>query len=173
MATYRLKLGDQEHELEVEEHDGHFRVRLEDQWHPLELERIGDTARYSMLLDRRPFDLFAEEGPHGYHIVIGSRLFAISTPGHMRGRPRRVGGPEQLEATTDTGEWVLTSPMSGVIQEIMVQPEDEVTAGQVVMVIEAMKMQNDLHARRAGTVKAVYVSVGQRVDQSTPLLVVL
>ena len=63
--------------------------------------------------------------------------------------------------------------MSGVVLEILVQPGDEVEAGQVVITIEAMKMQNDLHARRGGTVKAVYVSVGQRVDQGTPLVVVL
>ena len=43
--------------------------------------------------------------------------------------------------------------------------DDEVAEGQVLVVVEAMKMQNELHARRAGTVKAVYVSVGQRVDQ--------
>ena len=170
-STHRLKLGDQEHELEVEERDGHFRVRLGSQWHPVELERVGETARYSLLLDRRPYDVFAEEGPHGYHIVIGSRLFAITTPGPVRGR--RAGGPEEIETTTDSGEWVLTSPMVGVVQEVLVEPGDEVKAGQVVLTIEAMKMQNDLRARRAGTVKAVYVSVGQRVEQGAPLLVVL
>ncbi len=170
-STYRLTLGDQEYELEVEEHDGRYRVRLGDSWHPVELERLGDTARYSMLLDHRPVDAFAEESPHGYHVVIGSTTFAITAPG--QGRGRRAGGPEELAATTDTGEWVLTSPMSGVVQEIMVQPGDEVEANQVVAVVEAMKMQNDLRARRAGTVKAVYVTVGQRVDQGAPLLVLL
>lgn len=171
MATYHLRLNDQEHELEVEEHDGRFRVRLGDDWYPLDLERVGEGARYSLLLNHRPYDVFAEERPHGYHIVIGSRLFAITTPGPVRGR--RAGGPEDIAAVTKGGEWVLTSPMSGVIQEILVQADDEVEAGQVVMVIEAMKMQNDLHARRAGTVKAVYVTVGQRVEQGTPLLVLL
>jgi biotin carboxyl carrier protein len=155
----------------VEEHDGQFRVRLGDDWYPIELERVGETARYSVLLDRRPYNVFAEESPHGYHIVIGSRMFAITTPGSARGR--RAGGPADMETTTDTGEWVLTSPMAGVIQEVRVQPGDEVEAGQVMMVIEAMKMQNDLHARRAGTVKAVYVSAGQRVAQGAPLLVLL
>jgi len=171
MATYRLTLNEQEHELEVEEHDDGFRVRLGDTWHPLALERIGDTARFSVLLDKRPIDMFAEENPHGYHIVIGPRMFAVTVPGPIRGR--RAGGPESMAATTATGEWVLTSPMSGVIQEVLVKADDEVEAGQTVVVIEAMKMQNDLHARRAGTVKAVYVTVGQRVDQGTPLLVLL
>ena len=169
--TYRLRLGEQEHELEVEEHDDGFRVRLGSTWYPIEMQRLGDSARYSVLLDHRPYDVFAEERPQGYHIVIGSRTFAVMTPDRTRGR--RAGGPAAMDATTDTGEWVLTSPMAGVIQEVLVQPGDEVTAGQVVIVIEAMKMQNDLRARRAGTVKAVYASVGQRVEQGAKLLVVL
>ena len=171
MATYRLRLNDQEHELEVEEKDGRYRVRLGDDWHPIELQRVADSARYSLLVDHRPYDIFAEEGPHGYHIVIGPHLFAVTTPGAVR--RRGAGGPADLETLTDTGEWVLTSPMAGVIQDVLVQPGDEVEQGQVVMVIEAMKMQNDLHARRAGTVKAVYASVGQRVEQGAPLLVLL
>ena len=171
-STYLLKLGDEEHELEVEERDGRFRVRLGDEWHPLDIERVGDGARYSLLLDHHPYDVFAEESPHGYHIVIGSRLFTITAPGLLGGR-RRAGGPEAVETGADTGEWVLTSPMSGIVREILVQPGDEVEANQVLAVIEAMKMQNDLHARRAGTVKAVYVSAGQRVDQGTPLIVLL
>jgi len=169
--TYRLRLGDQEHELEVEEHDDGFRVRLGDDWYPIEMQRIGDSARYSVLLDRRPYDCFAVEGPHGYHIVIGSRMFAITLPDLVRGR--RAGGPAAMAATTDTGEWVLTSPMAGLIQDVRVQPGDEVESGQVVVVIEAMKMQNDLRTRRAGTVKAVYVSVGQRVEQGAKLVVLL
>ena len=63
--------------------------------------------------------------------------------------------------------------MAGVAREVSVAADDEVTEGQMLVVVEAMKMQNELHARRAGTVKAVYVSVGQRVDQGTPLLVLV
>ncbi len=170
-STYRLTLGDEEHELEVEEHDGSFRVRLGDEWYPLELERIGETARYSLLLNHRPYDVFAEEGPQGYHIVIGPRRFAITTPALIRGR--RAGGPEDLEAPMDAGEWVLTSPMAGIVREVLVEPGDEVEAQQVIVVIEAMKMQNDLHAHRAGTVKAVYASEGLQVEQGTKLVVLL
>ncbi|MEX2158256.1 MAG: biotin/lipoyl-containing protein [Dehalococcoidia bacterium] len=171
MATYKLTLNDQEHELEVEEQEGAYRVRLGDKWHPLQMERVGDTARYSVLLDKRPVDIFAEETPNGFHIVIGPRMYAVGLPDPARGR--RAGGPQSVAAIPDTGEWVLASPMAGVIQDVRVQPGDEVESGQVVMVIEAMKMQNDLNARRAGTVKAVYVTTGQRVDQGTPLLVLL
>lgn len=166
---YRLKLGDKEHELEVEEADGRYRVRLGDDWYPVELNRLGDSARYSLLLQRKPYDIFAEEGPQGYHVVIDGRLFAVATPAPSR----RSAGAEEVDDSTDTGEWELKSPMSGVVQDVFVKPGDEVEQGAVVLVIEAMKMQNELRARRAGIVKAVYVSVGQRVDQGTPLLVLL
>ena len=63
--------------------------------------------------------------------------------------------------------------MAGVVREVSIAADDEVTEGQMLVVVEAMKMQNELHARRAGTVKAVYISVGQRVDQGTPLLVLV
>jgi biotin carboxyl carrier protein len=63
--------------------------------------------------------------------------------------------------------------MTGVVQEVHVSPGDEVEAGAVVVVIEAMKMQNEVRCRRAGTVKAVYVSMGQHVEQGTPLVVLL
>ncbi|MCH7698947.1 MAG: hypothetical protein IH865_08430 [Chloroflexi bacterium] len=172
MATYKLTLGGEEHELEVEEQDGSFIVKLDGESYPIELERMGESARYSLLLDKKPYDVFAEEGPNAVHIVIGSRSFAITTPGPLRGR-RSEGEPADLDADTEGEEWVLTSPMAGVVQDVMVEPGDEVEKGQVVMVIEAMKMQNDLHTRRAGTVKAVYVSVGERVEQGTKLLVVL
>jgi len=171
-TKYQLRLGDREHELEVEEGGEAYRVRLDGVWHPVHLQRIGETAHYSLILDDRPYDFFAEEGPHGYHIVIGSRTIVVVTQAQVRGR-RGAGGPEVVAATTETGEWILTSPMSGVVQEILVSVDDEVEAGAVVMIIEAMKMQNELHARRAGTVKAIYVSVGQRVEQGTPLLVLL
>jgi biotin carboxyl carrier protein len=173
MATYTLTLGSEEHELEVEEQDGGYRVKLGDTWYNLELERMGDSARYSLLLDKHPTDVFAEEGPNSYHIVIGARSFAVTTPGPLRGRRSKGEAAADMDAETEDGEWVLTSPMAGVVQDIMVEPGDEVEKGQVVIVVEAMKMQNDLHVRRAGTVKAVYTSIGERVEQGSKLLVVL
>ena len=172
MATYKLTLNEEEHELEVEEQDGFFTVTLNGERYKIEFERMGDSARYSLLLDKKPYDIFAEEGPNSYRIVIGSRRFAITTPGPVRGR-RGGDEPADLDADIEDGEWVLTSPMAGVVQDVLVEPGDEVEKGQVVMVVEAMKMQNDLHARRDGTVKAVFVSAGQRVRQGEDLLVLL
>ena len=167
-AKYRLKLGKEDFELEVEpEAGGGYRVRLGDDLAHVSLTRINDSARYSLIVDNVPYDVFAEESPTGFHLVIGGRTINVGTQTGRRGGP---GGA--LDADVE-GEWVLKSPMAGVVQDVRVSADEEVEQGQVLVVVEAMKMQNELHARRAGTVKAVYVSVGQRVDQGTPLLVVL
>jgi biotin carboxyl carrier protein len=167
-AKYRLKLGGEDHEIEVEPDGAEgYRVKLgEDDAARVSLRRINDSARYSLIVDNKPYDIFAEEGPTGFHVVIGGRTIEVGTQTGRRGK----GG--DLDADM-TGEWVLKSPMAGIVQEIRVAADEEVTQGQVLIVVEAMKMQNELHARRGGTVKAVYVSVGQRVDQGTPLLVLL
>jgi biotin carboxyl carrier protein len=169
-SKYRLRLGDREVEVEVEEREGGYRIALDGRWRPVSLERIAETAHYSLLIDNRPYQFFAEESAHGVSIVLGSWTYHVT---NRWGRGPRPDGPEAEGGDTLGGEWVLTSPMTGVVQEVYVAPGDDVEKGQVVLVVEAMKMQNELRARRAGTVKAVYVTKGQRVEQGTPLLVLL
>jgi biotin carboxyl carrier protein len=169
-AKYRLKLGNDDHEIEVEpDGAGGYRVHVGDDIAKVSLTRINDSARYSLIIDNKPYDIFAEEGPTGFRVMVDGRTINVGT---QTGRRGGAGGPESLDVDAG-GEWVLKSPMAGIVQEIRVAADDEVEQGQVLCVVEAMKMQNELHARRAGTVKAVYVSVGQRVDQGTPLLVLL
>jgi pyruvate carboxylase subunit B len=169
-AKYRLKLGDADHELEVEpDGGGGYRIHgTGDVVSRVSLTRIDDSARYSLIVDGKTHDLFIEESPTGFHVLIGGRTINVGTQTGRRGS----SGADSF-AVDQSGEWVLKSPMAGVVQEIRVKADDEVEEKQVLVVVEAMKMQNELHARRAGTVKAVYVSVGQRVDQGTPLLVLL
>jgi acetyl/propionyl-CoA carboxylase alpha subunit len=171
-AKYRLRLGDEQHEVEVEpDHArdgvaGGWRVKVGDDVRSVSFARINEGARYSAIVDGRPYDIFAEEGPTDYHILVDGVRVIVGT------QTGRKGGGGELDDDL-TGEWILKSPMAGVVREVRVVADDEVEEDQVLVVVEAMKMQNELRARRAGQVKAVYVSVGQRVDQGTPLLVLV
>lgn len=64
----------------------------------------------------------------------------------------------------------IVTPMPGVCVSVSVQPGDEVSAGQVVAVLEAMKMQNNMTSPRAGIVKAVHVTVGESLDDGTVIV---
>ena len=65
---------------------------------------------------------------------------------------------------------VLPAPLPGTVTEIFVKIGDEVESGQVVLVIEAMKMKNSIRSTREGKVSAVLVSAGQTVNHKQPLL---
>ena len=66
----------------------------------------------------------------------------------------------------------LQAPLPGVITEIKVAVGDEVQAGDVVIVLEAMKMANNLEAEKAGKVTAILVTQGASVMEDTPLIVI-
>jgi oxaloacetate decarboxylase alpha subunit len=63
--------------------------------------------------------------------------------------------------------------MTGLLQEVYAARGVEVQAGDILMVIEAMKMNNELRAMRSGRVQEVYVSRGQRVEQGSALLLLV
>ena len=66
----------------------------------------------------------------------------------------------------------VVAPMPGLIMKVLVKVGDTVTVGQKVMTMEAMKMENDINAGSAGTVKAVLVKEGDNVKEHQPLVTI-
>ena len=91
-------------------------------------------------------------------------------------RPVAQPEAETASAPTSTNKVDLNnavkSPLPGVITEIKVKVGDEVKAGDTVVVLEAMKMANNLDAEKSGKVTAVLVKEGESVMEDTPLVVI-
>lgn len=68
------------------------------------------------------------------------------------------------------GKGSLSAPMPGVILEVNVKPGDQVTRGQQVAILDAMKMHNVIGAPRAGTIGEVFVTAGQSVDHGDAII---
>jgi biotin carboxyl carrier protein len=81
---------------------------------------------------------------------------------------RRVGA----SAPAAVGPQRIAAPMPGKIVRVFVRPGDAVTARQPLVVVEAMKMENELRASRDGTVAEVHVREGVLVEAGTPLIVI-
>ena len=84
---------------------------------------------------------------------------------------RRAAGADGAAAGAE-GEVRVTAPMPGKVVRILVAPGDEVAARQPMIVVEAMKMENEMSASRAGTVKEIRVEEGMSVDAGRVLAVV-
>jgi pyruvate carboxylase subunit B len=80
-----------------------------------------------------------------------------------------VPAPATPAAAPRTSAGTITAPMQGLILKVAVKPGDRVQIGDVVAVLEAMKMQNDIVAHRTGTVAAVHVREGDVVGPRTPI----
>ena len=84
--------------------------------------------------------------------------------------PAAAPAPQATPAPVGTSEGeTVNSPMPGTIVSVNVKAGDKVTKGQVLMILEAMKMENEIMAGADGTVTAVSVSAGQTVDAGTAL----
>ena len=167
---YLVRLGHELKEVEVEDGPDGLRVRINGQWHNARLEQVGQSALYALLIDGHPHELFAVERAEGYDIVIGWDRYSVAVNTRDRKAPPPAPAGQKLEEHP-AGGWVVLSPLTGVVVDVYAKAGDEVAEGDVLMVIEAMKMNNELRAQRAGRVREVYVAEGQRVEPGMSLLV--
>jgi acetyl-CoA/propionyl-CoA carboxylase biotin carboxyl carrier protein len=112
-------------------------------------------------------------------VEVNDKLFRvrlIDRPAARAGSsaPSRAAVPKSVSVRARNGRVAsgndILSPMHGVVVEVSASVGDEVQQGQVVAVIEAMKMMNEIRAHRAGAVAAVIASVGATVDANAPIL---
>lgn len=115
------------------------------------------------------------EGGRPYFIYIDGQLEEVMVESQLEvveseeGRiDRRAGGRSTRPKVAGEGD--VTTPMPGSVVAIKVRVGSKVKAGQVVLVIEAMKMQSEVHTPVAGVVKAIYVKEGDRVNPDEVLV---
>lgn len=135
---------------------------------------------------RRSTTNIRRTGPDSYsvivdgnqHIVVVNRSAQGSYEAHVSGTalaieirdPRRLSG--HMEGPAAGGSQAVRTPMPGKVLSVRVRVGDEVRSEQGLLVVEAMKMQNELRAPCAGRVTAVNVSAGDSVSSGDTLVVV-
>jgi biotin carboxyl carrier protein len=111
-----------------------------------------------LVLQNRLLEVVVEEEAQGFHLSMGGRSYEIETT-----RRRRTGRQAQADSFVE-GRWTLIAPLTGVVTELHVAPGQSVEQGHVLIVVEAMKMLNDLRSRVEGIVSEVFVNEKERVE---------
>jgi propionyl-CoA carboxylase alpha chain len=160
---YVVLLDGQTIEVEV---DGD-RVTIDGQTHSATLGLIPGTPLRQLLIDGRPLTLSVEAVGRGRWTLTpkGERWEMEVLDERTRHIRSLAGSGDQRRAAG-----VLKAPMPGLVVRVQVQPGDEVAAGHPLVVLEAMKMENELKAGAAGVVKSVRVAPGEAVEKGQVLV---
>ncbi len=160
--------GDGESEYELERENGVTRVRRagSDTWKVVELQQIGESPLYLLMMDSHPMELFLQRRRGGARATIGRHAFDYDVE---RWRQRSASAASRKESG---GPRRITAPMTGSIVEVRCHAGQSVQAGDVLLVIESMKMNNELRSPAAGVVEQVPVVAGQRVNAGQLLVAV-
>ena len=132
------------------------RFRLGDAAERLANVEMPEPGVYSVLLDGRMYDARVETGTAGLVVVIDGYRFEIEVRD-----PRRWSRKDAARGAD--GIQTVAAPMPGKVVRVLVSPGDTVEAGQGLLVVEAMKMQNEMKAQRAGRILTVSVKEGATV----------
>jgi biotin carboxyl carrier protein len=111
---------------------------------------------YSILIDGRSYDAFVTESPSGLAVTIDGFRFDVSVRDPRRWSRKGAGSRGE-------GVQTIASPMPGKVVRVLAAAGDEVAPGQGIVVVEAMKMQNELKADRAGIVLSLAAKEGATV----------
>jgi biotin carboxyl carrier protein len=160
---YVVLLGDQTIEVEV---DGDT-VTVEGRTYSASLRNIDGTPLRQLLIDQTPLTLAVEAlGRQSWALTAGGERWEVEVLDERTRHIRSLAGPSKRHR----GAGVLKAPMPGLVVRVQIQPGQPVQSGTPLVVLEAMKMENELKAASPATVKAVRVSPGEPVEKGQVLV---
>ena len=154
-----------EFEVEIldEEH-----VAVNGQVYAVDLAAMNNQPLYSLLADGRSFEGYVYAVNGQWQVLMGGTLYDVLVEDEQIRRLRVAGGG----SGRDKGPFTLKAPMPGLVVSVPVEVGQEVQKGDVLVVLESMKMQNELKAPKAGKVTKIKVEAGQAVEQGAAMVVV-
>jgi biotin carboxyl carrier protein len=162
-ARFAAVVGDATRTVEVaQQNDGRWQVTIDGTVHLVDARRTG-PASFSLVIDQAVHELSVLAKGDAYAVELGGRIHRLRL---LDERAMRAG------AQVGPGDREVRAAMPGKVVTVLVAIGATVEQGQGLLVIEAMKMENEVPATRAGTVKELRVQPGQTVESGELLAIV-
>jgi biotin carboxyl carrier protein len=160
---YVATIEDREYPVEIidEKH-----VRLGDQILEVDFAPVSGQPVVSLILDGKSYESFVYSAEELWEVMLKGRQFSVAVEDEREIRLRVAAGGAVAEGV----EIPVKAPMPGLVVIVNVEEGQHVEKGQVLLVLESMKMQNELKSPRAGTVGRVRVKPGETVELKQTLL---
>jgi acetyl/propionyl-CoA carboxylase alpha subunit len=160
---YITTIGEQEFTVEIQDEE---HIKVDGKEYEVNFDSISEQPMYSLLLDGRSHEAYVYHSEKVWQVLLFGRLYPVHVEDERERRLRLAAGSKVSERT----EYYLKAPMPGLVVNIPVADGQEVGKGDVLVVFESMKMQNELRSPRPGRVIGLRVAEGDSVDQHTILL---
>ncbi len=163
-----VKVESQEKRVDIEEDGGTYIVEVDGRKRAVDCRTAGHKDYLSLIIDNKSHlietaPVRIEEGK--YYATVSGRRYNLEVFDERLIATRQASAQVSQNAST-----IIRSPMPGLIVDVRVQVGDRVRAGSAVVVMEAMKMQNELLSEVDGVVKAVHVKPRDSVESQAPLI---
>jgi biotin carboxyl carrier protein len=132
----------------------------------IDFENVSGQPVYSLIVDGKSHEAYVQPGEENWQVLLRGRLYPAVVEDEREKRLRAAAG----SGVAESGEFHLKAPMPGLVVAIPVNEGQDVKKGQVLLILESMKMQNELKAPRDGKVNRIKVKPGESVEQKQALL---
>ena len=146
--------------------EGQYEITIDGHTVHVDAVKTGRTI-YSMIEDGKQFEAVVDEqGAHGFDVLLGGRLY------HLQAVDERTQRLAAVVSVVATGPQAVAAEMAGKVVKLSATVGDEVSKGQGVVIVEAMKMENEIPSPIDGVLKELAVTEGQTVEAGALLFVV-
>jgi biotin carboxyl carrier protein len=163
---YVTVIGDREFLIEILDER---RLLVDGVLYEVDFDSISDQPVFSLLVDGNSYESYVYPGDEGWQVLLQGRLYQAVVEDERERRLRAALGSRVAERE----EYHLRAPMPGLVVSIPVTEGQHVEKGDVLLILESMKMQNELKTPRAGTISRLKVKKGDSVELRQTLLSVV
>lgn len=163
---YVTMIGDRQFLIDLID-DNH--VIVDGTTYEVDFDAISDQPVYSMIVDGKSYEAYMYPSDEGWQVLLQGRLYSAIVEDEREKRLRAAAGGR----VADRGDFHLKAPMPGLVVSVPVGEGQEIQKGDVLLILESMKMQNELKSPRNGKVARLRVKVGDSVEQRQTLLSVV
>ena len=162
---YDVTIDGKNYRLELERTDAGWRCRLDGREVPVDAV-LARRDVLSVLIEGKAYEIKRERTATDVHLWVGGTRYAaeLRDPRSLRSRKGATGD--------DTGPRKLIAPMPGKVIRVLLQEKAQVEPGQSILVMEAMKMQNEIKSPRKGTIQKILATEGANVNAGDVLAIV-
>lgn len=163
---YVATIGDREYTIEIE--DEHH-VVVDGVEYVVDFKSVSGQPVHSLLVNDKSYEAHVYASDENWQVLLRGTLYELQVEDERERRLRASMGAGPAEY----GEFHLRSPMPGLVVAIPIEEGQEVHKGDVLVILESMKMQNELKSPRDGKVSRVRIKPGDNVEQKETLLSVV